>query len=865
MSPKKTGGMLLVILLVYGVIEGSSGVPLAGNGDPLYNHTIESNQYDPYVYGDLIVWTDDRNGDLDIYLYNPSEPLTDGVQITTDKSDQQQPAVYGERNEYVVVWTDMRNGNENIYGYHKCLEECRRDEISMGEFQITEDPEKQSNPALFEDIVVWQDYRNGNWDIYGYDLRTKKPFQITSDLDHQYNPQIFGYEVSKKPKIYSYIVIWEDERNGNKDIYRCRLTEGENDIVVEKEFNITENPFDQQNPAIFGNIIVWQDSRNGNEDIYWYNCRTEEEFAIGRTQGDQKNPKIHGEIVIWHDYRNGNLDIYGYRISTGEDFPLAKDLNDLTEPALYGNTVLLTDNRNGNKDIYLYDLFNIVPFNEFPVIIWIDRGYSGEYFIGEKIIVYWRAREETEFSLELRDNYRNSLGSFCKRCQVKVESLPLEEEDGYGKRLVCAEILGHSVECEFYVVEKEAPVEVTVRDQDKEPIPDAEVLLDGVSQGYTDNTGKFPIDTVEFGEHVVTVKVDDDRKERQINITSRDKQLEEFDFEIEKVSPVKTASLEVTVKDQDGVPISGAEVLLDGMSQGTTDNTGKLTKDTVEFGEHVAIVRVGDIEKDEIINITSTEKQLVEFVFEAKKELPIPVPIIILLIVAVIITGVFIVMRRPKKPEEKKEPEKRKPEKKIPEKKIPEEKPQKDIPPKIPEKELPPRQPIPPEKPNYEEFKRMWDNVKGSEDTKEKGKLLEDFFEKLLEDSNCFNVVGRDIRSEFEEIDLVSSHDLQGIFKKVDPIILIECKNWSKKAGKNELVSFYDKILNRRPHSNLGIFVSVKGFKRTVNDFLKSKAESDIKVVLISGDDIDNMFAMNQDIVTLIEEKFKRNIILMRE
>jgi hypothetical protein len=111
----------------------------------------------------------------------------------------------------------------------------------------------------------------------------------------------------------------------------------------------------------------------------------------------------------------------------------------------------------------------------------------------------------------------------------------------------------------------------------------------------------------------------------------------------------------------------------------------------------------------------------------------------------------------------------------------------------------------------------------------------------------------------------VSSHDLQGIFKKVDPVILIECKNWSKKAGKNELVSFFDKIINRRPHSNLGIFVSVKGFKRTVNDFLKSKAESDIKVVLISGDDIDNMFAMNQDIVSLIEEKFKRNIILMRE
>ncbi len=36
-----------------------------------------------------------------------------------------------------------------------------------GEFQITFDPAGQGFPAIYGDIVVWEDDRNGNWDIYG--------------------------------------------------------------------------------------------------------------------------------------------------------------------------------------------------------------------------------------------------------------------------------------------------------------------------------------------------------------------------------------------------------------------------------------------------------------------------------------------------------------------------------------------------------------------------------------------------------------------------------------------------------------------------------------------------------------------------
>lgn len=56
--------------------------------------------------------------------------------------------------------------------------------------------------------MVWEDWRNGNADIYGYSLSTREEFRITKDQNDQVNPEIYGV-----------IVVWEDNRNGNWDIY----------------------------------------------------------------------------------------------------------------------------------------------------------------------------------------------------------------------------------------------------------------------------------------------------------------------------------------------------------------------------------------------------------------------------------------------------------------------------------------------------------------------------------------------------------------------------------------------------------------------------------------------------------------------
>lgn len=57
--------------------------------------------------GTRIVWTDDRNGNADIYMYNLS--TSRGTQITNNPAAQTCPAIY----ENKVVWEDYRNGDES--------------------------------------------------------------------------------------------------------------------------------------------------------------------------------------------------------------------------------------------------------------------------------------------------------------------------------------------------------------------------------------------------------------------------------------------------------------------------------------------------------------------------------------------------------------------------------------------------------------------------------------------------------------------------------------------------------------------------------------------------------------------------------
>ena len=87
-------------------------------------------------------------------------------------------------------------------------------------------------------------------------------------------------------------------------------------ILTIEETRITTDLDDQVDPAIYGNIIVWEDSRNGNLDIYMYDLTTGQETRITTDPANQFAPAIYENKIVWHDYRNGNYDIYMHELKT---------------------------------------------------------------------------------------------------------------------------------------------------------------------------------------------------------------------------------------------------------------------------------------------------------------------------------------------------------------------------------------------------------------------------------------------------------------------------------------------------------------------------------------------------------------------
>ena len=108
-----------------------------------------------------------------------------------------------------------------------------------------------------------------------------------------------------------------------------------------------------QNPAICGSIIVWQDNRNGDWDIYGYDLDQRKEIEVCLGPGDQALPAIDGTVIVWQDNRHGDWDIYAHNLATRQTFPVYQGKGNQTEPDIYKGTVIWTDDRNGNADIYM--------------------------------------------------------------------------------------------------------------------------------------------------------------------------------------------------------------------------------------------------------------------------------------------------------------------------------------------------------------------------------------------------------------------------------------------------------------------------------------------------------------------------------
>lgn len=307
-----------------------------------------------YTWTLRVVWQDDRNGLPDIYLAEHSLiPGKSGkvVQkpVYVGPFSQQNPRVFGN----YVVWEDNRSGNWDIYG--KNLK-------SGAEIAVCTAPGDQVNPEITGTYVVWEDYRGGNWDIYLKNLNPKGDYftaetAVCTNSAQQQRPDVWCKNPAGTtcPELY---VVWDDTRSGTSaDIWWKDMISGTETRVS------TPAGSNEYNPRIFGDMVLWDDHRSGNWDIYARHFEAltwDSEHAIVTGSSDQLLSDFYEDRYVWQDYRSGAADIY-FAVAEGSERLVTDAAGDQQEVSLSDHSIVWADYRSGNGDIYLGETVSDIP------------------------------------------------------------------------------------------------------------------------------------------------------------------------------------------------------------------------------------------------------------------------------------------------------------------------------------------------------------------------------------------------------------------------------------------------------------------------------------------------------------------------
>ena len=341
------------------------------------------------------------------------------VQITTSNNRENPQVKVYTNNYFYATWNDT-NGSD-VY--------LRKFNSSDGspvwnyvKINIDANNENQSKADLAVDssgnvYAVWMDDRNGDLDIYAQKRSAAdgsnlwiEDLKVNNDAGSfdQINPRA---AVDNDGNFYA---VWEDERNGNKDIYWAKFDPNGDRLTgigefgaADKKANTDISGLDQYEPAVdFDGVdyfyISWSDKRNSQPDIYAQKYDKNGDIAISgdwtigdvKINDDSTPDKWREKSAIayfsdtaiyfsWEDNRNGGLDVYSAKFDSdgvklwGYDLIMNGDSsNSQKAPSLVTDSMgyaitAWEDDRDGQYDIYAtrYKDIGFFPRTNIPITI----------------------------------------------------------------------------------------------------------------------------------------------------------------------------------------------------------------------------------------------------------------------------------------------------------------------------------------------------------------------------------------------------------------------------------------------------------------------------------------------------------------
>lgn len=320
--------------------------------------------------------------------WNTNLSLNTPVSIAAN--DQQNVRITEDGNGgAVVVWEDYRNNASAADIYIQRFNKNGMAKWSPNGLALCNLPSHQSNPNINyrngKVIVIWNDARNGNTDIYAQLLDTSGNMLWTANGV----PVVTNSFAQNDGKVAltasgESFVVFQDSSAGNWNIMAQKLSVTGTRLWGNTGTIVCNAGYDQKNPRLEltsdgGIYTVWQDKRNGaNNDIYCQKINSNgtrlwnpsgNGYWVCSAAGTQTNPKIEtfgaGFIVVWQDNRNTmDYDIYAQYINdngiaqwNSNGIPVCNASGNQSAHDLQANNsiafVVWKDSRSGtNTDIY---------------------------------------------------------------------------------------------------------------------------------------------------------------------------------------------------------------------------------------------------------------------------------------------------------------------------------------------------------------------------------------------------------------------------------------------------------------------------------------------------------------------------------
>jgi len=324
----------------------------------------------PNARGRWAVWQDQSSGSSQVYAQDLLAPGFAPFGLTSSTRSQEKPRTDGR---YVVWQSRQINGGWDIW---------ITDLLSGAQpWALTSTVDvDETNPSIDWPWVVYQSRSS-------LDAKAPQQLKAVNLVTGITQPVSESTQDELDPDVQAGRVVWQDSRDvGAGEIYFKNLENGE-------LRRLTTNAFGQYHPAIYGNWVVWQDNRNGQVDLYAFDFLRDTEKRITQTTENETRPFIDGPWCVCEEDSMGATvaNIRLIHLPTRQIVPITRTMTTKSRPALAARHVVWQDGAGGQNTIMSAELPSLQPVFQNQNVVVVTDALAANQHDARTLLSRWNA------------------------------------------------------------------------------------------------------------------------------------------------------------------------------------------------------------------------------------------------------------------------------------------------------------------------------------------------------------------------------------------------------------------------------------------------------------------------------------------